>query len=160
MPQQQPYILAGISLVASILTGLTAAYFTARWAVNNTLKSKWWKKQEQAYTDIIEALYSGMLYQELLLDACHNPNQREDFKKIEAKARKADSRIEKEAAIGEFVISEKASLRLKQFTTRKRPVYNQSTNPFDCISENIEAYKATLEDFRELARKHLKIKSF
>lgn len=146
------------SFIVSVSSGAIAAFFGSLWAVRRFYKQKNWERREQAYEEIINALYDVIQYCAV---------QKEDYgqgtglseereNELYSKYRTAISSLSKATDIGSFYITNQAYKILVEL--RERESFNPNEEPwFDIFESEYQAHKNALNLLMEIARKELRL---
>ncbi len=147
-------------LFPSVLTAVIAAYLTARWSLRRYYSEKWWDRKEKAYSELIEAFYELMRYNDFKSDEymLHKDHPKNLLENMSDKYKIADYHIKKATDIGAFVISKKAADALQEFQERPKLDW-QSNGPFEVFEQEHSYSKRTLEKLKECALSDLRPKS-
>jgi len=136
--------------VIVIVTTIVIAYITTRLTTIEHCTQKWWERKAEAYSDLIEQLFSlqdyyRKLYNEWAFYANTNEN---DEKKREEQANNAIYKLRKAATTGAFIISEDAANLIKELQNKlssidNKPLHEQYEESSGMIGKYIERIKAS-----------------
>jgi len=148
-------IIPGI--IIAIFTSSVAAYLTAKWSLKKFYSEKWWERKENAYSDIINALYDLLQYCEIqredwLGETGYSDENMKDFGERHSRA---FWKIKKATTIGAFVVSHEAEKILIELY--KRPQLDWAENPpWECYEQERIYYHEALTRIVEVANRDLK----
>lgn len=152
------YLKILIPSAIGLFTTVCAAFLSARWAVRRAFEERWWERKEQAYAEIIDALYNLLRYASVKADhearggGWEHPMEK-DFS---SKYQDAYWKVQRMTDIGPFVISEQAAEILKKLRDRPWFCY-EGHSPLDIREQETAYYREALDAIRECARKDLRI---
>ncbi|MGJ8697025.1 MAG: hypothetical protein ACSHYF_11960 [Verrucomicrobiaceae bacterium] len=141
-----------------LFTAVGAAYLSALWATRRAFQQRWWERKEQAYTEIVEALYAIIRYFDITAEAYLFMTEADHPKKAEFHQAYSEAhwRIERATDIGGFVISDEAASVLQNL--RKRPKLSWEENaPWEVYEEESKHFRSALAEVRKLAKRDLQI---
>jgi hypothetical protein len=148
-----------IPSVIGFMTTVCAAFFSARWAIRRTFEEKWWERKEQAYIEIIDALYDLLRFSSFEVSRYQDSDDQEHPKAKEFSVLYSNAfwKVQKMTDIGSFVISESAAKVLQKL--RDRPSLDWGENhPMEIREEESAHYREALNEIRICAKADLKIK--
>jgi len=146
-----------LKILPGIVTAILASYLATKWSLRKFYSEKWWQRKENAYIEIIDALYDLIQYCE---------TQKEDYgsgtgyseckiKKFRERYNRAFWEIKKTTDIGAFVVSSQAATILKEL--RDRPKLEWTENPpWEIYEQDYEYYKDALNKIIQVAKEDLK----
>jgi hypothetical protein len=146
-----------IPSIVGIVTTISAAFLSARWATKKAFQERWWERKEKAYAEIVEALhdlirYSKICAEEYISDGQDHPKKKE----FGDRYTEAYWRIQRATDIGAFVISEQSASILTEL--RNKPELNWNENPpWDIYEADCDHYRNALAQIRRCARQDLKV---
>lgn len=141
---------------APIFVGFISAYFGSLLAIGKFKKEKLWERREQAYVEIIDALYDLLQHCEIHKEDFGQGTGYSEAKEKEFGERynKAFWKIKKATDIGAFVISNEAHEVLMGLRNREK--LNWEDNPrFDIYEHEYEHFQGALDQIVKIARKEL-----
>jgi hypothetical protein len=157
-----------ITLVAAVLAFAASIIATAVAAFNGRFgkfaREKWWERQAEAYTRIIEALAGMVYYHEEHLSAYEEGRKIPEGLKAETVQhwQRSYAELKKASAVGAFLISADAEAALRKMWKDKDKAidsqdwYSQLENDYvtarDCLKSMVEHAKHDLETRRREAR--------
>lgn len=140
------------------IIAIVSSIITTKIALNKFYSEKWWARKEQAYIEIIDALYDLIQFCEIKKeDYGDGTNIHPDkMKEITQKYTEGYWKIKKSTDIGSFVISEEAKTVLKNL--RDKPKLDWNTNPsFEIFEADFNSYQEALERIVAVSKKDLKV---
>lgn len=149
-----------VNTAPGIMTALLGSYLAARWSMKKFYSEKWWDRKEQAYAEIIDALYDVIQYCEIKKEDYGQGTGYSSEKESEFSSNYTAAfwKIKRATDVGAFVISAEAQSVLKNL--RERPKLNWEENPpWDLYEEDYEAHLNALNKIVELAKKDLGAKN-
>lgn len=99
-----------MSIIGSLVVAVVAAWVAASLALQRFFRERWWERKVEAYTELLVALHDlaewpGSLADEPLKAA---PLTNEEVAALETRFREGQVKVRRAAALGSFVISERA----------------------------------------------------
>ena len=140
-----------------IITAILASYLTAKWSLQKFYSEKWWQRKENAYVEIIDALYDLVQYCEIRKEdygggAGYSEDKEKNFAE---RYNQAFWKIKKATDIGVFVVSSKAATILQEL--RDKPELEWDENPpWEIYQQDYEYYKDALNKIVKVAKEDLK----
>lgn len=142
--------------IPTLVVSIIVAYLSATWAVRGALKERWWTRKEQAYAEIIGALYDLLRYSKLCAEGILAGAEHPQLDEFGRQYREAYWKIQKMTAVGPFVVSKRAAQILQEL--QDRPVLDWNENPpWEIYEADAESYRYALEQIRDCAKKDLKV---
>jgi hypothetical protein len=147
-----------IQVLLSLITGIVAAYVTAKLSLRQYFSTKWWERKEAAYAEVANALCDMLQYLEV---------QKEDYgqgtglpdeteKQLGQTYNDAYWRLRRATTLGSFVLSAKAQVVLKNL--RDRPELKWGENPrFEIYQHEFTYHREALDKITEIAKEDLKV---
>jgi hypothetical protein len=150
------YLQVLIPSAIGLLTTVLAAYLSARWAVRQAFRQRWWERKESAYIDIIESLHDMLRYSSLCADDYPRSSGYPKEKGFAERYSEAYWKIQRITDIGAFVISDEAAAILQKL--RNKPQLKWEENPpWEIYEADCAHYREALDGIRRCAKKDLKI---
>jgi hypothetical protein len=146
-----------VKALPGIISAIVASYLAARWSLRRFYSEKWWERKENAYAEIIDALYDILQYCEI---------QKEDYgggtgysenkiKELAERYSQAFWKIKKATDIGAFVVSLEAENILKELHNRPRLEWDKNP-PWDIYEQDYKYYRDALTRIVDVAKRDLK----
>jgi len=148
-------ILPGI--ITAILGSIIASYFAAKWSVRKFYLEKWWQRKEDAYVEIIDALYDLLRYCQIRKEDYGGGTRysEDQEKQFDERYSQAIWKIKKATDIGAFVVSAKAAIALKELQNRPKLEWDRNC-PEDIYEQDYQYYKDALNKIVNVAKEDLK----
>ena len=146
-----------LKTLPGIITAILASYLAAKWSLRKFYTEKRWQRKENAYVEIIDALYDLIQYCEIKKeDYGGGTGYSEDKESFFAERySQAFWKIKKATDIGAFVVSPNATIILKEL--RDRPKLDWDDNPsWDIYQQDYEYYREALNKIVQVAKEDLK----
>ena len=159
-------------IIIGLVTGIAAAFLTAKFALNRFYKEKWWEKRLASFTDVIDKAYRVkmtdcyFLNLELSLmqeqDDTFNRHPPEQEKLLKDLYWEDIQELERIAQLSDFTLTPKAS-KLSNDFVKKRAVTrsdfrDDAINSLDGAEKDLEASEKLLDGLVQEAKRALKIK--
>jgi hypothetical protein len=130
------------TLLSSIIVAVIAAQISVRLALRRFRTEKWWERKAEAYSRIVEALHSLVVYYDAkVAEEYDQVTHTEDFKKrLNDESDRAIHELRKATGVGAFIISNEAAEALARI-----------------YESEVVAYKKSLSEIRGLAKKDLAV---
>lgn len=144
-----------VQLLPGVVSAVIASYLAARWSMKRLYSEKWWQRKEQAYSDIIEALYDLLQYCEFKKEDYGDREESDKMKEIAEKYTSAYWKVKKATTIGAFSLSEDATRILRELN--ERPKLEWYENPsWEIYEHDYKFYAEALEKLVSAANNDLK----
>ena len=145
-----------LQFVLTAVAAVGASFFTARFALRRFYSEKWWEKQYEGYSSILESLhYIARDFDEEWLaksDGRQIPDDRKD--ELIAKHHEAKDELAKRISIGQFVISDAAVAVLVSFQNElETATYKQDWT--ELIEGGFRVTNKALQQMRDIAKRDL-----
>ena len=154
MPQWLSTILS--TVLPSLVVGVCTAIITVRLSLRRFHAERWWERKAEAYSRIVEALHSVMVYWSARLreEQTGQKLDKERGKRLFEDYNRAARELNKAAGVGAYIISEDVATSLRRLQERPR------MDPGDCAwleiyEEEYDAHSKALTEIRQLAKKDL-----
>ena len=146
-----------LKTLPGIIAAILASYLAAKWSLRKFYSEKWWQRKENAYVEIIDALYDIIQYCEIRKeDYGGGTDYSEDQEKNFAERySQAFWKIKKVTDIGAFVVSSKAAIILKELRDRPKLEWDKDP-PWEIFQQDYEYYKDALNNIVKVAKEDLK----
>lgn len=148
-----------IKTFSGLVIAGVAAGLAARWAIGKFYAEKRWERKEQAYIEIIDAMYDIKIYSSIQQKDYGQGTGYSDEKMSDFfdKYIQSLSFLSKVMGIGSLYISKEAQKILDDFAKRDLP--DQTENPkWEYYEEQFKISSTTLEKIIEIAKKELSLK--
>ncbi len=134
-----------------LVTAIVAAWITVQLSLWRFHIEKLWEKKLEAYTTIIESLYSmNKIFDEsMIVEENHGTLSESEKLEHQCMFKKAKSEIEKASAVGDFVISSPAAERLHLFLKELRSGTHE--HYYDYLNDSSVVITRCLESIKSLA---------
>lgn len=146
-----------LKTLPGIIAAVLASYLAAKWSLRKFYSEKWWQRKENAYVDIINALYDLVQYCEIRKEdyggGAGCPEDKE--KKFAERYSQAFWKVKKATDIGAFVVSPKAAIILKELRDRPKLEWAERP-PWEIYEQDYKYYKDALNKFVQVAKEDLK----
>lgn len=145
-------------LLSSLAVGLTAAYAAVQFALRRFYSERWWERKAEAYAAILNALaqlkrYTVLLAAEERDGEVFAPSYK---KTLETKHMEAFHEVERQTAVGDFLISSGAAAALAAL--QARPDFGSYDGPpLFYLEGEAEALGKTIAQVRQEAKHDLKV---
>lgn len=152
MPQWTIPILTNI--LPALFIAVVTSFLTVRLSLHRFRAEHWWKRKDEAYYSIVEALHQVMEYQAAMSKSVTNGEVLDEAQAVKlcAEPDKGFRELRRATRIGAYIISEDVAAVLAALAAR--PNDEHWSKLFDA---EFEAYKKALEQICCLAKKDLKI---
>lgn len=140
------------TLVPSLIVAVLTAVITVRLSLRRFRTERWWEHKADVYSRIVGALYNVAEYcSEESRATLRGADIGEDAKQ---RYKEAHRDLKKVTAIGAYIISDEVAEALAKLEARPR-LASDEYDFLQALDADYKAYKATLEEVRELAKKDL-----
>jgi len=142
-----------IKILPGIAIAILASFFSSRWALRRMLADKWWDRKEQAYSEIINAIYDLVQFTEIKKEDYDKEVHcsKERLEELRDRYRDAVWKIKRATTIGAFVISDESAAVLTKLQDRPQLEWGEH-EPWDFYEHEYAGYKKALDDFCISAR--------
>jgi hypothetical protein len=149
-----------INIAPGIISAIIGSYLAAKWSLKKFYSEKWWDRKDQAYTEIIGALYDVIQYCEILKEDYGQGTgySKEKQSELAANYTAAYWKIKRATDIGAFVISESAQEILKELSERPRLEWEENP-PWEIYEADYEAHQKALSRIVKIAKADLGAKN-
>lgn len=144
------------TVLPSLVVGVCTALITVRLSLRPFHAERWWERKADAYSRIVEALHSAMEYWSARSHEDMTGQQigQEREQRLSEDYDRASQELKKVTGIGAYILSDEVADALAKLQKRPR------LDPKDCAwfeiyQDEYEAYKRTLTDVRQYAKKDL-----
>lgn len=145
--------------IIGIITACVAAYLSSRWAVKKFYKEKRWERKNEAYEEIIDALYDLLQYCEIGKNDYGQGSgySEEKYKEIIEAYNQGYWAIKKISSVKQYFYSNEVCLILDKLNNRKKLKWRENPT-WDIYEEEYIAYKEALDAIIKGAKKDLRIR--
>jgi len=153
------------TLITSVISGLIVAvvtsFITVRLSLRRFYSERWWEREADAYTDIIEALHAKLEFLDAYFSMMYDGENlsEADLDRLRSANKEADQKINKLIRIGTFVISEEVEMIFQRYrlarARMKQGVYEDDED--ERFRREHELVSNYLEDVRDAAMRDLKV---
>lgn len=159
-------------IIIGLVTGIVAAFLTAKFALNRFYKEKWWEKRLASFTDVIDKAYRVKMTDRYFLNLEYSLTQEQDetFNRHPPEQEKLLTdlywediqELERIAQLSDFTLTPKASKLLNDFVKMRaetRSDYrDDAINSLDGAEADLGASETLLDGLVQEAKRALKIK--
>ncbi|HFX6224400.1 hypothetical protein [Acinetobacter nosocomialis] len=146
-----------ISIVSGTIIAIVSSYLTSIWTMKKFYTEKWWDRKEQAYTEIINAIYDMVQFFKV-----HKENYGQDgfisderAADLNQKYSNGMRKLYRATDLASLYISDNAVNELIKL--RNREVLDQLSNPsWEVYESEYKYHKQTLDELLVIAKKDLK----
>jgi hypothetical protein len=151
------------AIIINALVTIGIAIVSVKLALGRFRSERWWERKAEAYSKIVEALHTVVEYNSLMVEVGSGTHISEEEQEVRRKeARTAYLEVKKATGMGAYIISNDASLRLKQLgkqlDKQRQSLEEIEKKPWVEVSEDSrKIYEDALVKIRDLAKKDLGI---
>ena len=159
MPQWLTTTLSTLSTVLpSLIVGVCTAVITVRLSLRRFHAERWWERKADAYSRIVEALHGVMEYCSARSheDRTGRETSEEKKRQLLDDYNRAIHELKKATGVGAYIISDAVAVALARLEARPR-LDPKECAWFELFDADYDAYKKTLAEIRELAKKDLRV---
>ena len=155
---------AAETLLVGIVSGIVVAFATSWLTINHSLRrfysEKWWERKAEAYSSIVEALYDVKNNLDALIrvEEVGREMPEETRKGLFAKSAEGYERINRQAGVGAFIISEDASKELASLKSDLDEISSADMGFYDWADRRASRVRDSLDKLRLLAKADLRVK--
>ena len=146
-----------ISILSGVLISVITSYLTAKFAISKFYTEKWWERKEQAYTEIINALYDMVQFYQVFKEDYGQDDFISQERSLELHQRHSEGfrRVRRATDLATLYMSDDASKLLKKL--RERAGLHEQTNPmWDVYEDEYNSHSNALDKLIMIAKKDLK----
>ncbi len=146
-----------ISILSGILISVITSYLTAKFAISKFYTEKWWERKEQAYTEIINALYDMVQFYQVFKEDYGQDDFISQERSLELHQRHSEGfrRVRRATDLATLYMSDDAAKLLKKLGEREG--LHEQTNPmWDVYEDEYNAHSNALDKLIIIAKKDLK----
>lgn len=146
-----------VQFLSAVIIAIVTAIITVQLALRRFYKEKWWEAKMRSYTDIIHALHHMKRDLDISIPAEYEQAQfASEFRtKWEKLHQEAWDTIKRNIDVGEFVISEEATLILSEMVDSC--VYDPNGMYVEYLEASLDAVNTCLPKIKDAARKDLNL---
>lgn len=159
-------------IIIGLVTGIVAAFLTAKFALNRFYKEKWWEKRLASFTDVIDKAYRVKMTDRYFLNVEYSLTQEQDetFNRHSPEQEKLLTdlywediqELERIAQLSDFTLTPKASKLLNDFVKMREETRSDyrddAINSLDGAETDLKASETLLDGLVQEAKRALKIK--
>lgn len=153
----QPWTTAVLNtLLPSLVVAAFTSIVTVQLALRRFRAERWWERQADAYSRIVEALHvvMGSWYARLQEERTGQALGAQPKQRLSDDYDRAARELEKATDIGAYIISERVVEALTRFQRRQRLDPDNSAN-IEIYEDEYRAYKKVLAEIKKLAKEDL-----
>lgn len=146
-----------ISLVSGTIIAIVSSYLTSIWTMKKFYTEKWWDRKEQAYTEIINALYDMVRFYEVYKEDYGQDYfiSEERATDLRQKYSNGMRKLHRATDLASLYVSDDAANELVKL--RNREALDQRSNPsWEVYESEYKYHKQTLDELLIIAKKDLK----
>ena len=146
-----------ISILSGVLISVITSYLTAKFAISKFYTEKWWERKEQAYTEIINALYDMVQFYQVFKEDYGQDDFISQERSLELHQRHNEGfrRVRRATDLATLYMSDDAAKLLKKL--REREGLHEQTNPmWDVYEDEYNSHSNALDKLIMIAKKDLK----
>ncbi|HFF4834342.1 TPA: hypothetical protein ACGC6G_002116, partial [Acinetobacter baumannii] len=146
-----------ISIVSGTVIAIVSSYLTSIWTMKKFYTEKWWDRKEQAYTEIINALYDMIQFYKVYKEDYGQDDFISDERATDLRQKYSDGirKLYRATDLATLYVSEEAVNVLVKL--RNREILDQRSNPLWEVYElEYKYYNQSLTQLLIIAKKDLK----
>lgn len=146
-----------ISIVSGCVIAVVSSYLTSRWTMKKFYTEKWWDRKEQAYTEIINALYDMVQFYKVFKDDYGQHDFISEDRSTELRQRHFSGlkKLYRATDLASIYVSDDAVKVLVDLRQKKSLDYY--SNPlWEIYEDEYHAHKQTLDKLLKVAKKDLR----
>lgn len=153
----------GKLIIPGILIAVVTSFLTVRLAIRQFYAQKWWERKQEAYSEIMEALFRFQRYHRrwMYIEGKSMPVSNEHAVNLGQEYDDAVGKLEKAAAIGAYIISDEAAALidtvLREENRLLQEMVNERISSMEYFSGSKQAIDTCIATLRDVAKRDLRV---